>query len=212
MREIFPGVLHWTAFHPSVGMRVSSYYVEPAGVLVDPKVPEEGLDALAGRARPQQVVLTSGNHTRDAARLAEAFGCVVRASPEGRERIGDALETEEYADREELAPGVRAMRIGVLSPDEYALHVTVTEPALAIADGINHYGGALGFFPDALLGEDAQAVKEGLKNRFRALVEHEVEFDHLLFAHGDPILGRGRAALREFVSGPVGRPGSGQTL
>jgi hypothetical protein len=193
-------------------MAVSSYYVEPAGVLIDPKVPEEGLDALAGRVRPQQVVLTSGHHTRDAQRVAEAFGCVVRASPEGRERIGDALETQEYADREELAPGVRALRIGVLSPDEYALHLTATEPALALADAVLHYGGALGFPPDPLLGDDPQAVKDGLKNRLRGLIESEVQFDHLLFAHGDPLLRRGREALREFVTSPVGQEDFGQSL
>jgi hypothetical protein len=212
MNEIFPGVLHWTTFHEAIRAPVSSYYVEPAGVLIDPKVPDGGADAFAGHDRPQQVVLTSGNHTRDAAWFAEAFGCVVRASPEGRERIGDALETQEYGDREELAPGVRALRIGVLSPDEYALHLTATEPAISIADGINHYGGALGIFPDELLGDDAQAVKDGLKNRFRGLIESELEFEHLLFAHGDPLVGKGRAALRDFVSGPVGRPGFGPSI
>jgi hypothetical protein len=49
---------------PRIGTRVSSYYVEPAGALIDPRVPDEGLDAFAGRARPQQVVLTSGLHAR----------------------------------------------------------------------------------------------------------------------------------------------------
>ena len=36
MQEIFPGVLHWTAFHEGIEVDVSSYYIEPAGVVIDP--------------------------------------------------------------------------------------------------------------------------------------------------------------------------------
>jgi hypothetical protein len=65
MQEIFPGVFHWSAFHEPIRANVSSYYVQPAGVVIDPKLPEEGLEAMPGT--PQQVVLTSGHHGRDAA-------------------------------------------------------------------------------------------------------------------------------------------------
>lgn len=198
LREIFPGVLHWTALNENINARVSSYYVEPAGVLVDPMLPEEGVRAFDGRTKPQQVVLTSGNHTRHAEQLAEAFGCPIVTSREGAERIGGALAVETYGDGDDVAPGVRAVHVGVLSPDEYALHITVTEGALAIADGVNHYADTLGFFSDGLLGDDPEAVKEGLKRRFRTLLERD--FEHLLFAHGDPIVGNGKTALRAFAT------------
>ncbi len=42
MREIFPGVLHWTAFHDGINAPVSSYFVEPAGIVIDPITPEGG--------------------------------------------------------------------------------------------------------------------------------------------------------------------------
>ena len=70
--------------HDAVGVRVSSYYVEPAAVLVDPKLPEQGLDAFSGLAKPQQVGLTSGHHIRDAGAFADAVGCVMRAPRAGR--------------------------------------------------------------------------------------------------------------------------------
>src|SRR3954465_282619 len=128
MREIAPGLHHWTTFYDQIGAPVSSHYIEPAGGVLDPMVPEGGLEAFERFAtRPQQVVLTSGNHTRHAERFAEAFGCPIVVSPEGAERIGDALEVELYRDGDDVAPGVRAIKIGVLSPDEYALHVTATE-------------------------------------------------------------------------------------
>jgi hypothetical protein len=209
MREIFPGVGHWTTFHPGIRADVSSYYVEPARVLIDPMVPDEGLDAFDDGPPPQQVVLTSGNHTRDADRFADAFGIPIRVSVEGKQRIGEALDVDVYDAREEVAAGVQAVHVGVLSPDEYALHLTATEGALVLADGANHYAAALAFFPDELLGDDPEEVKEGLKRRFLTLLERD--FDHLLFAHGDPIVGRGKKALRDFATSPGRQPERGRT-
>lgn len=197
MRELLPGLLHWTTFHDGIGVRVSSYYLEPAGVLIDPRVPEEGLEAFAGRAAPQQVVLTSGLHVRHAAQFADAFGSVIRASPEALERVGGGLDAEPYRDGDEIAPGVTAIHIGRLCPDEYALHVAVGGGAIAFADGLHSYGDEIGFFSDDLLGDDPVAVKAGLKDALRGLLTRD--FDHLLFAHGEPVIGGGKTALREFL-------------
>jgi hypothetical protein len=197
MREILPGVFHWTTFHEPIGAQVSSYYVAPAGIVVDPKVPEEGFDALPDA--PQQVVLTSGLHHRDAAPFAERYGIPVRASREAARRLGDRL-------------AVAPIQIGKLCPDEDALHIAAGEGdgggAIAFADGLTRYGGALGFVPDALLGDDPQGVKDGLKEAFRGLLVRD--FDHLLFAHGEPLVGGGKAALRAFVESPVGHEDYGQ--
>jgi hypothetical protein len=195
MHEILPGVFHWSAFHEPIGARVSSYYVQPAGVVIDPKVPEEGLEALPDQ--PQQVILTIGLHHRDAPRFAEAFGIPIRASREAAERLRGRLEVEEFTDGDEVAPGVTAITIGKLCPDEGALHIAVGEGAIAFADGLIRYGGALGFVPDELIGDNANDIKHGLKDAFRGLLTRD--FDHLLFAHGDPLVGGGKAALREFV-------------
>ena len=210
MREVFPGVFHWTAIHPNLNTRVSSYYVEPAGVLIDPMFPDGGVDAFLGRARPQQVLLTSGNHTRDAARFAEVFACTIVVSKEGAERVGGEFETELYSESEDVAPGVRPIHIGVLSPDEYAFHIDVGEGAISVADGVTRYGDVLGFFPDDLLGDNPQQIKEGLKQQFSTLLDRR--FEHLLFAHGDPIVGGGRTALADFVNTPVGNEDYGTSI
>ena len=199
MREIFPGVWHWTAFHENIRTDVSSYYVEPAGLVVDPMLPEAGLEAFTDRERPQQIVLTSGNHTRDARTFADAYGIPIVTSREGAERIGDALEVETHGDGDQIAPGVKAVQLGVLSPDEYALHITITEPAIALCDGLHHYGGSLGFFGDEYLGDDPEQVKAGLRQQLATLLE--LDFDHLLFAHGEPIVGDAKRALRDFLAG-----------
>jgi hypothetical protein len=208
MQEIFPGVFHWSAFHEPIRTNVSSYYVQPAGVVIDPKLPEEGLEAMPGT--PQQVVLTSGHHGRDAARFAEHFGIPIVVSREGAERLGGSLEVETFGPHDEVAPGVTAIHIGKLSEDEGALHIAVGEGAIAFADGLIRYGGALGFVPDGLIGEHPDRVKEGLKDAFRGLLTRD--FDHLLFAHGDPLVGGGKAALRKFAETPVGHEDFGQVL
>jgi hypothetical protein len=208
MRELRPGLYHWETFHDSISTRVSSYYVEPAGVVIDPKVPEGGFDELPGK--PQQVVLTSGHHHRDAQQFAERFGIPVRGSREAAARLEGELEIEPFGDGDELAPGVTAIHIGKLSDDEGALHIALGEGALAFADGLHRQGGALGFFPDELLGDDPQAVKDGLKQSFHGLLERD--FDTLLFAHGEPLVGGGKAALRKFVTSPVGHAEFGQSM
>lgn len=195
MQEIAPGIHHWTAYRDTIGTTVSSHWIEPAGVVIDPLVPDEGLEAFD--VAPQQVVLTTGLHTRHAERFAEAFSIPIRAPREAADRLGDRLVFDPYTDGEELAPGVRAVHIGVLCPDEYALHITAAEGAIAFADGLHHHDGPLGFFSDDLLGDDPEEVKRGLKEQFRALLERD--FEHLLFAHGDPIVGDGKRALRDFL-------------
>jgi hypothetical protein len=212
MNEIHPGLWHWTTHHEPIGARVSSYFVEPAGIVIDPKIPDGGLQvAFAGRPAPQQVVLTSGLHDRDAEAFAEHFGIPIRAPREARDRVGDSLDFTPYDHHDELLPGVVAIQIDVLCPDEYSLHLADVGPgALTVADAITRYGGALGFVPDSLLGAHPDRIKNGLKNRFNAQLERE--WDALLFAHGEPIAEGGKEALRKFVRSPVGHPEFGQAL
>ncbi|HXS42981.1 MAG TPA: hypothetical protein VN751_00030, partial [Solirubrobacteraceae bacterium] len=66
------------------------------------------------------------------------------------------------------------------------------------ADGLVSSRGAVGFVPDRLLGDDPEGVKAGLREAYRRLLDRD--FDDLLFAHGDPLVGGGKAALRDFVS------------
>ncbi|HEU4658472.1 MAG TPA: hypothetical protein VFR97_13145 [Capillimicrobium sp.] len=211
MDEILPGVHHWTAFRDTIGARVSSHWIEPAGILIDPMEPQDGAERFRQTdLPPQQIVLTSGLHDRHAERLAGELSIPIRAPREAADRIGDRLEFQPYHDGEEVAPGVRAVQIGVLCPDEYALHIDVAGGAVALADALQHYGDALGFFADEYLGDDPQAIKDGLREQLQALLQRD--FEHLLFAHGSPLVNRGKAALRDFVGSPAGHEDFGQAL
>src|SRR5438445_2294992 len=74
MEIIAPGLVHWTARRPQIGMDVSSYYLTDEHVLIDPMVPAEGLDWFEESGPPTDALLTNRHHDRDAWRFAERFG------------------------------------------------------------------------------------------------------------------------------------------
>jgi hypothetical protein len=200
MQEIVPGIFHWTAFRTSIGTRVSSYYVEPAAAVIDPMVPEDGLEAFDGREPPRQAILTTRHHYRDCDRFRERFGCIVLCSEPGlHEFDGTDREVEGFRFGDEVAPGIVAIGTDAISPDDTTLHIAHGGGALSFGDGlVRPPGGPLGFVPDNLIGDDPGGVREQLLKAFRGLLERD--FDHLLFAHGEPFVGGGREALRDFVS------------
>src|SRR5664279_4709265 len=48
IREVLPGVHHWTAIHPRIRLPVDSYYIQPARVVLDPS----GLDVVGVHGQP----------------------------------------------------------------------------------------------------------------------------------------------------------------
>jgi hypothetical protein len=199
IREVLPGVHHWTAIHPRIRLPVDSYYIEPARLVLDPMVPREGLEWFEQRVSPDQIVLTNRHHLRQAEQFVEAFGCPIRCSYPGLHEFDHGPEVEGFAFGDELAPGVTAHQLGAICPDDTALHVRVGDRgALAFADGLTRpRGGSLCFVPGFLIGNDPPAVRAGLREALRRL--HDLEFDSLLFAHGDPLIGDGREALGDFL-------------
>jgi hypothetical protein len=200
IREVLPGVHHWTAIHPRIRAPVDSHYIEPARTLLDPMVPREGLEWFEGREAPTQIVLTNRHHLRHSERFAATFGCSIRCSELGLHEFERGPSVEGFAFGEELAPGITAHELGAICPDDTALHVrTAGGGALAFADGLTRpRGGGLTFVPGFLMGDDPAAVRVGLRESLRRLLE--LEFDNLLFAHGEPLVGGGKAAVREFVA------------
>jgi glyoxylase-like metal-dependent hydrolase (beta-lactamase superfamily II) len=196
MKEIGPGIHHWTARHPNIGIDVSSYYVEPAATLVDPLLPPEGIDWFESRTKPERVVLTNRHHYRHSDRFAEAFGCVVLASEPGLHEFEDGRAVEGFGFGDQITDGITAHEVGAICPDETALHIELGDGFLAIADGLIYYDG-LGFVPDNLIGDDPEAVKDELRESYRRLLS--LDFDGLMCAHGDPMPSGGKEALRRFV-------------
>src|SRR4051794_12685664 len=146
MREILPGVLHWTVRHPNIGSDVSSYWLKPERVVLNPLLPPEGLEAFA-EDPPAAVLLTNRHHRRDS----ERFGVPIHAPAAGLHDVPGAVG---FAAGDEPVPGVRAREIGSLSDDEFALIVPRAR-AVAVADGVIRRGAdaPLSFVPDFLMGD-----------------------------------------------------------
>ena len=199
MIEIAPGLWHWTARRESIGTEVSSYYLESERVMIDPMIPREGLEWLERHGPPEHAILTNRHHDRDSWRLREAFGCTVHCISNGVYELDGRGEVEAFEFGDQLPGGISVQEVDSICPDETALHIP-RHRALACADGVVRWqaGDELQFVPDFLMDEPEQ-TKRGLRTAYRALLD--LDFDLLLLAHGDPVVGGARDALRTFVDG-----------
>jgi hypothetical protein len=198
MHEIVPGIWHWTSEHPKWGIVVHSYVLPEERVAIDPLASPEVLDRLAELGPPTDVLLTNRHHYRSSGELAKRFGATVRCAREGVHEFthGEVVHPFDFGD--ELPGGIVAHRVASICPDETALHVPARR-ALALADGAIRAepGASLAFVPDRFM-DDPDRTKAGLRDAYRSLAA-ELDFDHLLLAHGEPFVGDGREALAAFA-------------
>jgi hypothetical protein len=200
-KEITRGLFHWTAVHPQIHIRVSSYYLARERILIDPVLPSPGgLKWLEQHGPPQHILLTNRLHSRHSARVVAAFNCTVWCHRLGLYDLEPDLKARPFVPGDALPGGVRPFKIGILCPDESAL-IFPRYRAAAVADGVVREGnGPLSFVSDEYLVDDpsqAERVKRGLKAAYRRLAEQD--FEHLLMAHGNPWLHDGREALRAWA-------------
>jgi hypothetical protein len=199
VRELSTGLWHWRARHEQINSEVSSYYLQPERVLIDPLLPHEGLAWFEQHGLPEHVLLSNRHHDRDAWRLRDAFGCTVHCVSNGAFELAGRGPVEKFEFGAELPGGVVVHEVDAICPDETALHIG-SYRALACADGVvrPRGGGSLAFVPDWLM-DDPEQTKRGLRDAYRRLLG--LDFDLLLLAHGDPIVGAAKDALRAFVNG-----------
>jgi hypothetical protein len=208
MDEILPGIWHWITPNPNIGdTLVSSYWLEASGVLIDPLLSDQiDLDWLAGRPTPPTaVVLANRHHYRDSGRIHERFGCQVHVPSAGLHDFSDRAHVVGYDPGDELPGGLSAFVVGSLSPDEDGLFLA-SASAIWIGDtlvrSMTDPDGRIGWVPDSLM-DDPDETKAGLLEAFSEVLT-DYEFEHLLLAHGLPLIGDGRAEL-ELLVGEGGR-------
>jgi hypothetical protein len=197
VREIAPGLWHWTAQHEHIHIDVSSYYLSDERVLIDPMVPAEGLEWFGEHGAPEHVLLTNRHHDRHAWRLRKAFGCAVHCIRNGLHELQGRGPVEPFDFGAELPGGAVAFEVDAICPDETALHIAA-QHVLACADGVVRWPGhsELTFVPDQFM-DNPDQTKAGLRDAYRRLLD--LDFDILLLAHGDPVVGGGHDALSAFA-------------
>jgi glyoxylase-like metal-dependent hydrolase (beta-lactamase superfamily II) len=195
MREIAPGLWHWTARHEHIGADVSSYYLEAERVVLDPMIPAESIEWFEEHGPPEHVVLTNRHHDRHSWDLQERFGSTVYCVSNGVHELEGRGPVQTFEFGDELPGGIAVHEVGAICPDETALHIP-SHRALACADGVIHYGDELGFVPERFM-DDPEATKRGLRAAYARLLD--LDFDVLLMAHGAPWVGNASEALRRFA-------------
>ena len=173
--------------------------MERAAALIDPMLPDEGIEAFRGR-EPEVILLTNRHHYRHSDRFVEAFGCRVLCHRAGLHEFAGGPDVEGFSFGDDVANGVLALEVGALTPEETAFHIDPAPGALSFGDAfVNRSDGGLGFVSDKLIGDDPEAVKEGLREAFRRLLAHD--FDALLVAHGEPDAARRQGGAAEAGGG-----------
>jgi hypothetical protein len=203
MEEILPGIWHWTAPNPSIGgALVSSYWLDEPAVLIDPLLGEDaGIAFFESRPTPPQaVVLANRHHYRDSGAICERFGCSLHVPSAGLHAFTDRQPVVAYGPGDELPGGLAPFVIGSLSPDENGL-LLESAAAIWVADTLirscTDPGSRIGWVPDSLM-DDPEETKAGLLQAFSEVLD-DYEFEHLMLAHGLPLVGDGRAELEALV-------------
>lgn len=203
MNEILPGIWHWTSPNPNIGdTPVSSYWLDEPAILIDPILPEDaGLAWFESRPTPPQaVVLANRHHYRDSGRICERFGCQVYVPKAGLHQFTDGQPVVGYGPGDELPGGLEPFVIASLSPDEDGLFLE-SASAIWVGDTIVRSAtdptAEIGWVPDSLM-DDPEETKAGLLQAFTEVLA-DYQFEHLLLAHGLPLVGDGRAELERLV-------------
>ena len=197
--EVTEGVLHWSAPHPRIKQVVHSAYLPDSRTAIDP-VGADGLEeALESRGGLDRIVLSNRHHRRAAEELAERLDAEILAPASGMHEFGEDTSILPYEWGDEVAPGVTAHEIGVICPDDGALHIQRGNGALLIADSVIRWDGRLAFVPDFLM-DDPEETKAGTLQALEPLLE--LDFDALLLAHGEPSRSGGKDELRAFIETP----------
>jgi hypothetical protein len=202
MKEILPGMFHWKTFHKGIQAFVHSYYInatDPA-VLIDPRIPAQGIEWFAAHGAPQHIYLTNRHHYRHSGRFVARYGVRVWCHKDGLHEFTQGEKVRGFSHGKELPGGILALKVGALCPEETALYLPLNGGLLSVGDAIVRDRGKLSFVPDEYMGNNPKSVKRGLR---KAFLEHlrEREFDHLLFAHGAPWIGGAKDALGRFLQG-----------
>lgn len=182
-----------------------SHYAVESGALIDPRVPDGGIEEIATYGRPECILLSNRHHLRHSEQFASAFRCPIRCHEAGLHAFRGGPHVEGFRFGDEVAPQIRALEMGALTPEDTVFHLAAGPGALLFADGLVRGGdGELGYVPDRYMGDDPEGVKRGLDEALRRLLGEDLDFDALLFAHGDPMPSGGRAALRAFLDARAG--------
>jgi glyoxylase-like metal-dependent hydrolase (beta-lactamase superfamily II) len=198
MHEIVAGIHTWSWFSQEKGLDFNGFYLlGPGGAaIVDPPpCSEADLALMARMGAPLAIVITNGHHLRRGREVAARFGAPIVIGEADAGMIDPAPDGT-FRDGESLPAGLTALGIpDGKTPGETALHAPWAG-AVILGDAlIGRPPGRLSLLPAGKYADPLKA-RAGLRRLL------DLPFETILVGDGTPIVGRGREALREFLSTP----------
>ncbi len=188
-QEVLPSFYTWQAFCSPAKVELTSHAIELAGkiYLIDPiRLGKSALTQFEGKVAA--ILLTNGNHERDAAFYQKYFHAPVFASQEARAEL--SITTEDFPN--DLGglkiiplPGAGPGEVAVYDPERLILcvgDIIINLDSLEFAPLPNKYA------------TDRKRMRESL----RSLTTLEVSV--IGFAHGTPVTNRAKEKLVSLIS------------
>ena len=191
-QSVTPSLFAWHAYEPAVKCELSSCAFDSGEglILVDPiALAEPALGRLLRGRRPGAIILTNGNHTRDAEEFRACLGVKIFAS---RDATDLDLTPDATLAEGQIAPGgMQVIALPGAGPDEIAL----------VGHGIACIGDALIHLPPEglrLLPEKYCADAGQMRASLRKLLS--CDFQVMTFAHGAPLVDSARQKLEHLLA------------
>jgi glyoxylase-like metal-dependent hydrolase (beta-lactamase superfamily II) len=184
------GVCHWSVYEASVKCEIGCTALKGGSgwVVIDPvPLSQASWAELLAEAPLRAILLTNGNHVRDAANLRKRHQVPVVTAPDTRRDISE-LRPEVTLLPGELLYGIQAIPIPGATPGETAFFSDAG--VMVVGDAVINTSTERGleFLPDKYCTDTRQ-------NRvsLRRLLDYDVRI--LTLAHGAPVVDRARAKL-----------------
>lgn len=192
---VVPGIHRWTVEDDRIGGVSSDAYAvvseDGAITLIDPlPIAEEALRKLG---RVEAIVLTAGNHQRAAWALRKTFSAPVWA-PENAHGLEDVPDAT-YTAGDTLPGGLMAYLTPGPAHVMFTLWREQPRSVVFVSDLLSHDEPGTPRFVASEHQDDPARTRASV----RRILEH-LPVEAVLFAHGDPILHDGAAALRQALS------------
>jgi hypothetical protein len=189
-------LFHWSVYDPACKCEVGSIAVKVASglVVVDPvPLAEEAWAELTAGSPLRAVLLTSGNHVRDAEMLRKKHAVPIVTAIGAHKAVAPLVPDVTLLENE-LLYGVSAIPVPGAGPGETAFFFS--EGVLALGDAVINLGGEKGL--ELLPDKYCEDPRENRRSLARLL---GLKFHTLTFAHGLPVTQRAHEKLRALVQG-----------
>jgi glyoxylase-like metal-dependent hydrolase (beta-lactamase superfamily II) len=187
---------HWSVYEPSVKCEIgcTALRLDSGWVVIDPvPLSRASWEELLAQAPLRAILLTNGNHVRDATNLRQRYKVPVVTAPDTRRDIAE-LRPDVTLLPNELLYGIVAVAIPGATPGETAFF-SKTEGVMVLGDAVINVSTEKGleFLPDKYC-DNARQNHASL----RQLLDYD--FHTLTLAHGAPVVERAKDKLAALLN------------